>query len=78
MEVSLINTNSTLICNALHTSTVGTGFIPVLAAAGQQHGIINTNSTLIINALYTSVLWAVECHKCLSINGLHKDSKSIH
>ena len=104
----IINTNSTLICNALHTSTVGTGFIPVLAAAGQQHGIINTNSTLIINALYTSVLWAgfipvltatfylscispavgrtginpaptaVECHKCLSINGLHKDSKSIH
>ena len=97
-----------LIINALHTSAVGTGFIPVLAAAGQQHGIINTNSTLIFNALYTSVLWAgfipvltatfylscispavgrtginpaptaVECHKCLSINGLHKDSKSIH
>mgnify|MGYP003534621781 CR=1 FL=1 len=47
-----------LIINALHTSAVGTGFIPGLAAAGRQHGIIKTNSTVIINALYTSVLWA--------------------
>ena len=47
-----------LIINALHTSTVGTGFIPVLAAAGQQLGIINTNSTLIINVLHTSTVGA--------------------
>ena len=45
-----------LIINVLHTSTVGTGFIPVLAAAGQQLGIINTNSTLIINVLNTTTV----------------------
>ena len=53
-----------LIINALHTSTVGTGFIPVLAAAGQQLGIINTNSTLIINVLHTSTVGAASDKSC--------------
>ena len=57
-----------LITNALHTSTVGAGFIPVLPATDKNQGKRPAAARMGINPTPT----AAECCKGLSISGLHR------
>ena len=57
-----------LITNALHASTVGAGFIPVLPATDKNQGKRPAAARMGINPTPTRA----ECCKGLSISGLHR------